>query len=280
MRYSHQIDLCIILSFRSELVYLADNNVYPDHILVLEDHFPSDDIHYFIAAKNIAVIKKFFALKYFSDQYERIAMADDEILLVDDLYHSDILRADIYCIPYHSVKGFFLERFITDPIRLVANDHHRKELIDFFVAKKLYNWYFNLPIFDCSHTTQLFEFFGLASENWYLKITYESFEYILYQYFLFVHFKSRLKITLYDWDHAFCGASGNCWESGYASSTGRRYLSTFYSDFTSLWIPSARLLSLNPNAKLIFHTDRNYASLKYKSKALLGNIKSSFRSYV
>ena len=259
------IDLVVVLSYQNEVALYEQYSEMNIKFIFLEDYFDDEDIELFIDCKSIVLVKKFLSMRIMAKEYEKLVVTDDETELLSKVSADLIMEYDNHHFYYHSINGYFLERFLSDPVRLLEK-HDRNIIQENFVKPRLYNWFRDLPIYNGDQIDGMLSRFGLNENNWAVHVSFELFEHILYQYHIFIESPDDLQLYVYDWDPKYCGPTGNCWESGYADSFGIKYLKEDFENSKPLWVADSSLLKLCPSAIAVFHTDRNYRAFNLRLK--------------
>lgn len=259
-----------VLSWHSEDA-LIDPAHPPDFIIYLEDYFDKQEIQYFICSKSIINVKKLFAIKILANRFIRIIVTDSEVELLEELTSYDILnhRREF---TLHKVENPYLLRVISSPLTLLRDKNERKLIYESFVEKKMYGWFADLPIYDAHIARKLFERYGLESEADFSKLTFEHFDYILYQYHVALEYKSFFKKEFIFIEQEMPDFGGSLWEMGYIDKKALEYFKSYGFAQNVLWVSNALLLDEAPSAKMLFNIDRDYSK-----KTIFQKIKSLFR---
>lgn len=252
--YVHSIDKYVVLSSRSEFLSLdlpKEWNVSP---LFLSDWFSEDEIYFFVVSRSIINVKKIFALNILRSLYKRIIVTDDEVRVFSQLTANDILSHEFRPFPMHITTDPSLRRIIASPLALLNSREDRSWLIRNIVSEGLYGWFADVPIYDSADLTSFLKRFGLDQPSGLFRLTYETFDYILYQYHSALENKNFSTLNVLDWESP--SAACSWFEYGHQNSLGREYLAGDGQGRSSLWIASPQLEGFYPNARMVFHTDR------------------------
>ena len=122
------------------------------------------------------------------------------------------------------------------------------------VSEGLYGWFADLPIYDSADLTSFLKRFGLNQPSGLFRLTWETFDYILYQYHLALEDRDFSTFNVLNWESPSVASSW--FEYGHHSRLGREYLAGDGQGRSSLWIASPQLGDFYPNARMFFHTDR------------------------
>jgi hypothetical protein len=255
-RLVSRIDHVVVLTWRSEVdLFLGLMESKPDQIIVLEDYFSADVLQLFILTKSIINVKKLFAVKLLQDEYSRVIVSDCELNVYAPVTDEDILQHKVF-FPFHTVSKPHLLHKVAAPAGLLKDAGERTWIMATFVEKGLYSWFSDLPIYEGKRLAGFWDRYSLLENEDFLRLSYETFDYILYQYHVAI--ESRLSDES-SWAEVcldFSSPVGSCWELGYSSEAGRRFLRADGAQRRPLWVSHPSLISEIPSAKMVFHTDR------------------------
>ena len=101
-----------------------------------------------------------------------------------------------------------------------------------------------------------FSRYGLNGISDFEKITFEDFDFILYQYSLYLDNFDDVRFIFYNWDLPDLG--GSLWEMYYIDVSYNTFVEQDLEKNMILWIPNERCKSIVPSAKMVFNIDRDY----------------------
>ena len=229
--------------------------VAPQQIIVLEDFFPPDLLRLFLRTKSIINVKKLFAVQRLQDEYSHLIVTDSEIELFSTVTKADVFRQDTF-FPFHRVHKAHLLHKVAAPAAMISADEDRGWIMRNFVDPGLYSWFSNVPIYESRRLAGFWDRFSLREKKDFLRLTYDSFDFILYQYHVALASRGSREITWEEVHPNFDSSVGSCWELGYTTEWGRKFLGEDGSRRRPLWVSHASLREIVPSAKMLFHTDR------------------------
>jgi hypothetical protein len=154
----------------------------------------------------------------------------------------------------HRTRDAYLRRIIASPLALLNKKEDRNWLMKNIVVEGYYGWFADVPIYDSSDLANFLKRFGLNQPSGLFRLTFETFDYILYQYYSALENKDFPTLNLLDWQPPSVGCSW--FEYGHHSRLGREYLADDGQKRAPLWIAHPESRALYPNARMVFHTDK------------------------
>lgn len=240
------------------------------NIIILEEYFSELQISRYIETRSIINVKKLFGLLRIYKDFDNIIITDDEIELFDILTPIDILEIKNNTHTFHRISNTKTAEVISSPIRLLDNPKEKNLIFDFFVKKNFYGWFSNLPIYETKYLDSFFARYKLNNSLSFDKLKFEDFDFILYQYSLFLDNLNQDKFTFYDWDLPDIG--GSLWEMYYINDDLHKFIIEDLLRNKIIWIPNHICKKIVPDAKMVFNVDRDYSIQKISFEKLLKKI--------
>ena len=223
-------------------------------------------------SRSIINVKKIFGLLKLYQEFDRIIVTDDEIELYDFLSPEDILNTSKNLYAFHSVNNKYLERVISSPLRLLISEAEKELILTNFCNKNYYGWFSNLPVYESKYLPSFFDRYNLNYPLDFDKLVFEDFDFILYQYSLFLDDPSGARLIFYDWNLPDVG--GSIWEMYYLKSDFSKFIRQDLLLNRILWCPHPNSKKIVPTSKMLFNTDRNYLTTKKRFVDILFKLKS------
>lgn len=223
--------------------------------VILEDFFPSDLLGLFMKTKSIINVKKLFAVRELQHDYSHLLVTDSEIEVFSTITQEDVIAHGPF-FPFHSVHKAHLLHKVAAPATMISRTEDRNWVVKNFVDLGLYSWFSDVPIYESRRLEGFWERFSLHDIEDFLRLTYDTFDFILYQYHVALESRVSAEKTWEVVHPDFDSAVGSCWELGYLTESGRKFLSEDGDRRKPLWISDPSLRGIVPSAKMLFHTDR------------------------
>lgn len=247
-----------------ELRHLTDQNL---SIINLEENFTKYQILSYVKTRSIINVKKLFGLSQIYKEFDKVIISDDEIELFDDLKPQDILDIKNNFHSFHRTSNKYLERIICSPIRLIDNPIEKSTIFDDFCKNNYYGWFSNLPVYESKYLKKFFTRYNLKNNKDFDKLVFEDFDYILYQYSIYLDKLDEVNFKFYNWNLPDLG--GSLWEMYYINSNLNEFIIENLKVNKILWIPNGNCKSIVPEAKMVFNIDRDYSNPQYNVKKLI-----------
>jgi hypothetical protein len=251
-----------------ELRQLTDDTL---DIINLEEYFSKLQILTYVKTNSIINVKKLFGLLQIYKDFDKVIITDDEIQLFDFLTPNDILEIENNSHVFHRIINKNTIRIISSPIRLLDDSNEKSLIYDFFCVNDAYGWFANLPVYKSKYLPSFFARYKLNDTQDFDKITFQDFDFILYQYSLFLDDREHIKFKIYNWNLPDLG--GSLWEMYYINSIYFKFIEEDRKKNKILWIPNIKCKEIVPDAKMVFNIDRDYSIQKLTFKRLIKKIR-------
>jgi hypothetical protein len=232
-----------------------ESSVRPERLVVLEDFFSRESLDLFLLTKSIINVKKLFAVKHLQHSYSHLIVTDCEVEVVAPLSIEDIVSHRTF-FPFHRVTKSHLLQKVAAPAAMIVAEDDRNWVMKNLVDRGLYSWFSDLPIYESLRLEGFWERFSLLDNDDFLRLTYDTFDYILYQYHLVLSSRGSGEEIWEEVKSDFESAIGSAWEIGNQTQAGHRFLEEASKRHQPLWVSNLDFLGLFPTAKVLFHTDR------------------------
>jgi hypothetical protein len=260
-KYAPSFKHFVVVQSTQEEVDLRELTDSDLNIINLEHFFSQLQISTFLKTRSIINVKKLFGLMQIYKNFDQVIISDDEIHLYDLLTPQDILRLQNNYYAFHKVSNKYLERIISSPLRILDNDVEKEIIFKIFALNNYYGWFSNLPVYESKYLPAFFSRYGLSGISDFDKITFEDFDFILYQYSLYLDNFDDVNFIFYNWDLPDLG--GSLWEMYYIDVSYNTFVEQDLEKNMILWIPNERCKSIVPSAKMVFNIDRDYTPSRF-----------------
>jgi len=251
------VDIYVIFSNKEEFLsqeYPAHWNLKP---LFLSDWYSESDISLFIRVGSIINVKKFFALNKLGKDYAKVVVTDDEVKLFSPLTAREISEHIYTPFPLHSINTPYLKRIIAAPLALLDSSEQRDWLMNAFVSPCLYGWFADLPIYESDQLEKCLRIFKLDSAESLFRLTYETFDYVIYQYSYALEDESMARFKVINWESPQIESSW--FEIGAKNESGKKFMAYDGMSRNPLWVSGIENRQYYPNSRMEFHTDRKHS---------------------
>jgi hypothetical protein len=253
-RFLRDVDEYVVVSTHAEFAALKFPEAWKVRPLVLSDWYSADEIMHFVRVGSIINVKKLYALNILKDNYSRIVITDDEVEFFASISAADIESHNII-FPLHKTDNKYLQKIINAPLSLINSRKDRNWLLENIVRDNYYGWFSDLPIYESEQIPKFLQRFGLDNSDGLFRLTYESFDYVMYQYNCALEDQTLNRFDFLTWESPPVGLSW--FEFGIAGGgLGEEYLRADGKMRKALWISNIELLVFYPKARMVFHTDR------------------------
>ena len=225
-------------------------------VIILEDYFPKFAIEYFLISGSIINVKKLFSVKLISDEFSKIIVSDSEIFLYKRITSEEVMQHES-AFAFHRVSNNSLKKIIVAPIGLLTAPTDVEKAMDLFGRTSLYGWFSDLPIYSSNVLSGFWNRFGLINSQDFMRLSWETFDYILYQYHFVLGGSVESLIQVNIEELSLADANGSYWEIGHQSDLGIAFLVEDGMKRQPFWVSSEKLVQDVTSAKMLFHIDRN-----------------------
>ena len=205
-RFLHDVDEYIVVTNQAEFISFNFPPEWKIRSLLLSDWYSEDEILHFIRVRSIINVKKIYALNILKNQYSRVVITDDEVELFDSISALDIQSHPVI-FPMHKTDNWYLHKIINAPLSLINSRRERDWLLANIVKHNYYGWFSDLPIYEMQQIPKFLRRFGLDSPDGLFRLTYESFDYVLYQYHCALEDQTMNSFNFLNWESPPVGVS-------------------------------------------------------------------------
>ena len=191
-RFAPEIEAAVVYASHSEADAFAQQGCRADIVFVLEDFFSPEEVEAFLAKRSIINVKKLFAVKalFQQERVSRVIVTDDEVEIFQPLGLNRVLDYEpVYS--FHKVSNEFLRKVIASPLALLTDPGEKLRVHDFFVEGDFYGWFSDIPIYEKEHIERFFERYGLRNTADFSRLSFESFDWIMYAYSKFLDWEPQ-----------------------------------------------------------------------------------------
>lgn len=283
-RYSFGVDLIIVWSYKTDSLKVKkiEENANVKHIY-LDDFFSTNDIFLMEKTRSIINIKKLLAVQQFYMYYKGLVCTDDEVefyrRFTGDFVIEHFLNQKFFPatnISKVKSKDDILAKILAECIKFLPNESERKYLKSKTGDLSVFSWFSDLPYYDSNKVKSFLESFSLSEPSSLLKLSFHTFDHILYQFYCILNY--NYEYYIFEWDYKKIGIY-NWFECFHLSTYDTSYAKEYQGKFSPLWCSSSELKSIFFSSFCLFHTDRanNTVSkakkIRYHLKEIVNQLK-------
>lgn len=262
--FSSDTDLIVIWTYRSDVN--EDDKIrkmcelHSIKFLFLEDFYSNADILLFEKTRSIINIKKLFGIMHEYQNYEGLVCTDDELEFYKKFSGTNVVEKFTKSSSFPATnmtkvrsKDNIIEKVISECTKILENEFDRKRIIEVTQQFQLFSWFTDVPYYDCKHIPEFFLKYGFTNYSSLNKVSFFTFEHILYQFYCILN--NTHNYYVYNWDYDELGVY-NWFECFHMSSTGTQYAKEYQSVYRPSWCSSVKLIEVFTDSFCLFHTDR------------------------
>ena len=263
-KFSSDTDLIIIWSYHSDIdmndTMIKMIELHPIKFLFLEDFYSTEDILLFEKTRSIINVKKLFAIMHEYKNYEGLVCTDDELEFFKKFSGVSVIEKFIKSSSFPATnmskvtsKDNIIEKVISECTKILKNEVDRKKIVELTQHFQLFSWFSDVPYYDCKHMPEFFSKYGLTDYSSLNKISFFTFEHILYQFYCLLN--NTHNYYVFNWNYDELGVY-NWFECFHMSNIGTQYAREYQGMYKPSWCSSIELTEVFTDSFCIFHTDR------------------------
>lgn len=251
-----KIDLHFVFSRRKEN-YIESDSI---NCIFLEDYFSETDIEIFELTGSIINVKKLFVVQLLANEYRGLIVTDDEIEFIreinGDYLLNELLDEKVYLAQkiekLTGGKTDSLRRVLLESSKMFVHQDDREAIKAISSEFELYSWFSNLPFYDCEDLPDFFRRIELTTQKDYFKLTYFSFDHVLYQYHKIIRGERNLREVKWKINKQ----TYNLFECMHYEPLNLEAITQYRAFVNPRWISGRILIDYFPEAIVLFHKDR------------------------